>query len=95
MQDEQRRRLAWIFRSDSVETQEVLARRFVAKLNASEVLLLECLVRGMSDADIAAAVGITLEAARRSRTTTLAKLSARSIADAVRTGLYAGVDLSK
>ena len=84
-----------IFRSDSVEEQEVLARRLVANLNASQVQLLECLVRGMSDADIAAAVGITLDAARLSRTTTLTKLSARSIADAVRIGLYAGVDLSK
>jgi FixJ family two-component response regulator len=78
-----------------VETQEVLARRLVASLNASEAQLLECLVRGMSDADIAAALGITLGAARLSRTATLTKLSARSIADAVRIGLDAGVDLSE
>ena len=93
MQDQQRRRLRGHFRSDPLETQEVLARRFVARVNASEVLLLECILRGMSDADIAAAMPITVEAARRSRKTTLAKLSARSIANAVRIGPYAGVAL--
>jgi FixJ family two-component response regulator len=95
MQDEQRRGLRGHFWSDSVETQEALARRLVASFNASEAQLLECLLRGMSDADFLAAVGIPLDAVRRSRSATLAKLSARSIADAVRIGLHAGVDLSE
>jgi DNA-binding CsgD family transcriptional regulator len=70
-----------------------VASRLVGALDATERQSLACLVCGMSVNDSAAFLGLPVEDAERHRASMMKKLNARRIADAVRIGLYAGVDL--
>jgi FixJ family two-component response regulator len=77
----------------TLEEHQVSARGLVGALDASELQILKCLVRGMSGRGTATWTGMALDDVERSRAAVMKKLNARRIADAVRIGLYAGVDL--
>jgi FixJ family two-component response regulator len=63
----------------------------VSKLNEQEILILAGLVNGLSISSIAADLSIPLSQANRARSVLMGKISAKTIADAVRTGIYANV----
>jgi len=76
-----------------LEDYEIAARRLVGTLDTTELQVLRCLVNGMANKDIAVATGSSIEDVERVRATMMKKLNAMRTADAVRIGLYAGVDL--
>lgn len=80
------------FRATTLEDYQAGARRLVSTLDAAELQLLVCIVCGMSNREIATLMVIALESVERSRAVMRKKLNARTTADAVRVGLYAGVD---
>lgn len=75
-----------------MEDYELVARRLVSALDATELEILGGMVRGMSDRDIAALLEIEPESFGRYRSSMMNKLGARRACDAVRVGLHAGVD---
>jgi FixJ family two-component response regulator len=77
-----------------VEDQQIVARRLVSTLDATELQMLLDLMRGMSAKDTAAATGIDVDTVERSRTCMMKKLGAGRAADAVRIGLYARLQLT-
>jgi FixJ family two-component response regulator len=77
-----------------LEDHEILARRLVGTLNATELQVLRCLVGGMSNKHICGVAGLSMAEVERARAAMMDKLNARRTADAVRLGLFAGVDLS-
>ena len=79
---------------DELENSRAAARRLVATLDATELQVLHCLVRGMSVRQTATMAGLDAEHIERVRATMMQKLSARTTADAVRNGIYAGIDRS-
>ena len=80
-------------RAATLEEHHVAARRLVGTLDITELQVLECLVRGMSEKDTTALTGIPAEDVKRARVSITQKLNARTTADVVRIGLYAGADL--
>lgn len=70
-----------------------MARRLVGTLDATELQILHCLVRGMSEKGTAELTGIQLEDVGRSKASMMKKLKATRSADAVRIGLYAALDV--
>ena len=66
--------------------------RLVATLGKTEVKVLACLVNGMSRKDIASCFGLSLDEVEHSFQSTMKKLQAERIADAVRIGICAGLD---
>ncbi len=76
-----------------MEDQKIVARGLVESLDAAELLLLRCLVRGMSSRSGASVLGVTLDEFEVTRASMMRKLGAVATADAVRIGIYAGVDL--
>jgi FixJ family two-component response regulator len=81
------------FVATSLEEHRVSARRLVGTLDASELQILKCLIRGMSGTGMATWTGMAVDDVERSRAAVMRKLNAKRTADAVRIGLYAGVDL--
>jgi FixJ family two-component response regulator len=77
----------------SLEEHRVSARRLVGTLDASELQVLKCLVQGMSGKGTAVWACMAADDVERSRAAVMSKLNAKRTADAVRIGLYAGVDL--
>jgi FixJ family two-component response regulator len=77
-----------------VEEQQIVARRLVSTLEATELRILLALMRGMSAKDTAAATGFDIDTVERSRACMLKKLGADRAADAVRIGLYARLQLT-
>lgn len=75
-----------------LEEQAIAARRLVRTLDPPELQILGCLVRGMSEKHTAMSTGVLVNDVRRSRTSMMKKLAATRTADAVRIGLYAGID---
>ena len=75
-----------------MEEHRVLARRLVARLDATELQILKCVVRGISDKGIVGLTNLTAEEVERARASMMKKLNARRTADAVRIGLNAGLD---
>lgn len=75
-----------------MEEYRVVAKRLVGALDATELLRLACFVRGMSARGTAASMGVSVEDVELYRASMMKKLDARRTADAVRIGLYAGVD---
>lgn len=69
-----------------------MAMRLVGALDSTELQCLVCLLRGMSVNDTATSMRVRVEDVERYRASMMKKLNARRIADAVRIGLYAGVD---
>ena len=61
-------------------------------LDQTEVKVLACLVEGMSRKDIASCFGLSLDEVERMFQSTMRKLKAERIADAVRIGICAGLD---
>lgn len=72
---------------------QLVARRLVGTLDATELQILHCLVRGMSEKGAAALTGVRLDELRRFTSSMMKKLKATRTADAVRIGLYAALDL--
>lgn len=77
----------------SLEEHRDSARRLVGTLDANELQVLKCLVNGMSGRGTAIWAGMAPDDVERSRAAVMRKLNAKRTADAVRIGLYAGVDL--
>ena len=69
-----------------------VARRLIDRLDATERQILRYLIRGTSNKDIAARMGIGLENVETDRATMMEKLQAKRTADAVRIGLLGEVD---
>ena len=61
-------------------------------LDQTEVKVLACLVEGMSRKDIASCFGLSLDEVEHSFQSTMKKLQADRIAEAVRIGLSAGLE---
>lgn len=61
-------------------------------LDRTEIKVLACLVEGMSRRDIASCFGLSPEEVELSFQSTMRKLKAERIAEAVRIGICAGVD---
>lgn len=80
-------------RSARLEELRAHARQMVASLSAAEVSILKDIVAGNSDRAMAARHGKGLDEIRILRASLMDKLDARRIADAVRVGIYAGLDL--
>jgi FixJ family two-component response regulator len=80
-------------RANSLVEHRFVAMRLVATLDTTETQIPECLVRRISAKDTGALIGICGEKVERSRTSMMEKLNAKSSADGVRIGLYAGIDL--
>lgn len=76
-----------------MDDDQVVARRLVGILDATELQILHCLVRGMSVKGTAVLTGIQLEDVVRSKASMMKKLKAKRTADAVRIGLYAALDV--
>ena len=76
-----------------MEDQKIVARGLVESLDAAELLLLRCLVRGMSARTGASVLGISLDEVEVTRASMMRKLGAVATADAVRIGIFAGLDL--
>ena len=68
------------------------AMGLVGTLDRSEVKVLACLVEGMSRKDIASCFGLSLDEVEHSFQSTMKKLQAERIADAVRIGICAGLE---
>lgn len=68
------------------------AMRLVATLGKTEVKVLACLVNGMSRKDIASCFGLSLDEVEHSFQSIMKKLQADRIAEAVRIGIYAGLE---
>ena len=84
-------------RSDArleLEIAKVGARALVAALSSVESQLLAWLVMGAGAQEIAVRLGMTAKRAAAVRRQMMKKLNARSSADAVRIGIYAGLDMS-
>jgi FixJ family two-component response regulator len=79
-------------REVALQDQRVNAKRLVWGLDARELEVLRCIVRGNSDRSIAAVKGISIAAVEGFRNSMMRKLLARTTADAVRIGLLAEVD---
>ena len=77
----------------SIEDQVLSAVRLVSALDAREFLVLIGLGNGMSKKAIAAASNLTLEDVEGNLASLMKKLSARTIADAVRIAIYANLSL--
>ena len=69
-----------------------VARRLIDRLDATERQILRYLLRGTSNKDIGARMGIGLENVETNRAIMMEKLQAKRIADAVRIGLLGEVD---
>ena len=65
---------------------------FIESLDRAEVKLLVCLVGGMSRSDLASCFGVSVEEAQLLLRSTLEKIEAVCIADAVRISILAGLD---
>jgi FixJ family two-component response regulator len=76
-----------------LDDHQAVARRLVGTLDATELQILHCLVRGMSEKGAAALTGVRLDELRRFTSSMMKKLKATRTADAVRIGLYAALDL--
>ena len=74
------------------EHQREAAGHLVATLDRTELQVLLCLVQGMSDRQIATIADIDIGKVQRARASLMKKLDARTVADAVRSALYAGMD---
>lgn len=77
-----------------MEDYEVVARRLVGALDGIEFQILECMVRGMSNREIAEQMGIEPETLERFRSSMMTRLNAKRASDAVRIGLHAGLDMT-
>lgn len=75
-----------------LEGHRTAARHFVGTLDASERRILACLVGGMSAKAIAESLGEAPGDVERARAALMKKLGASRTADAVRIGLYAGIE---
>lgn len=75
-----------------LDDHQVVARRLVGTLDAIELQILHCLVRGISESGAAALMGVRLDEVRRFTSSMMKKLRATRTADAVRIGLYAALD---
>ena len=79
-------------RKARAERQKAEARRQVEKLTARETEVLKLLVNGASNKAAAQELGISPRTVEIHRSNMMAALNARSAADAVRIGIYAGLD---
>jgi len=79
-------------RDVALQDERANAKRLVWGLDARELEVLRCIVRGSSDRSIAAENGISVAAVEGFRSSMMRKLLARTTADAVRIGLLAEVD---
>ena len=68
------------------------AMGLVATLDRTEVKVLACLVEGMSRKDIASRFDLSLDEVEHSFRSTMKKLQAHRIAEAVRIGICAGFE---
>ena len=66
--------------------------RLVATLDQTEVKVLACLVNGMSRKDIPSCFDLSLDEVEHMFQSTMRKLKADRIAEAVRIGICAGLD---
>lgn len=85
------------FENDQNSPAQTAARRrravsAVEALSSREQAVLQQMVRGASNKEIAANLGISPRTVEVHRANMLLKLQAKSSADAVRTGIYAGLD---
>lgn len=78
--------------NDGAEAYRPEAKRLVSHLDAAELFVLVGLIRGLSRQAIAANSQRSLDDVERTFRSLMKKLNAQTIADAVRIGLYAGVD---
>ena len=68
------------------------AQKLIRLLTGREMDVLKCLVSGASNNEIASRLGISPRTVEVHRANMMRRLNARSVADAVRIGLYAGLD---
>ena len=68
------------------------AMRLVDTLDRTEVKVLACLVKGMSRKDIASCFALSLDEVEHMFQSTMRKMQANRIAEAVRIGICAGLD---
>lgn len=68
------------------------AQKLIRLLSGREMDVLKCLVSGASNNEIASRLGISPRTVEVHRANMMRRLNARSVADAVRIGLYAGLD---
>ena len=68
------------------------AQTLVATLSSRETEVLSCLTNGLSNKEIARNLGISPRTVEIHRANMFTKIDASSTADAVRTGVYAGLD---
>lgn len=68
------------------------AQTLVATLHQDELVMLRHIIAGWSRAESAAELGIELHQLEKRRAGLLARLNAESTMDAIRVGIYAGLD---
>jgi two-component system response regulator FixJ len=78
-------------RRASIDARKTHARELVDRLSEGELDILRCLLAGASFRQIAAELGSSRRTAELSGAHILARLEARSVSDAVRIGIYAGL----
>ena len=74
------------------ERRDAKAQKLIRLLTGREMDVLKCLVSGASNNEIASRLGISPRTVEVHRANMMRRLNARSVADAVRIGLYAGLD---
>jgi DNA-binding CsgD family transcriptional regulator len=77
-----------------LEFARVSAKALIAALSSTEIQVLALMAMGCGANDIAARLGMSPKRAGAVRRRMMAKLNVRSTAEAVRIGIYTGLDLS-